>query len=148
MKLAFAMLADSASVSTDGKLSIQGGDIDVIRSLSFPSLHPTLTLVARLVAEPSDRGKELALTIAGTMPQGETWFEATSPPIQWRKPDKLGRPAKYNFVVNLPMLVFPREGMYVIRLLLGGEELISLPLYAERIVPPDAKGKATRKGEG
>jgi len=148
MKLAFAMLADSASVSADGKLSLQGGDIDAVRSVSFPTLHPTLTLVARLVAEPSDRDKSLALTITGSTPQGEPWLQATSSPIPWKKPDKLGRPAKYNFVVNMPMLVFLTEGRYVIRLLLGSEELASLPLYAERVAPPDAKGKVTRKGEG
>lgn len=148
MKLVFAMLADSASTSSDGKLSIQGGDIDSVRSASFPSVHPTLTLVARLVAEPSDRDKTLALDIAGSTPQGETWFQATLPPIPWKKPDKLGRPAKYNVVVNLPMLVFLTEGKYIIRLLLGSEEVVSLPLYAEQVTPPDAKGKTAKKGEG
>ena len=36
MKLAFAMLADSADAAPDGKITVMGGGIDLIRAYSFP----------------------------------------------------------------------------------------------------------------
>jgi hypothetical protein len=35
------------------------------------------------------------------------------------------------FVTDLPLLVVPTEGQYLIRLSLEGKELVSLPLWAE-----------------
>lgn len=147
MKLKFAMLADSAVALPDGKLSIQGGDLDSVFATNFPALHPQLALVVTLVAEPSDRGKELSLSIEGRTPHDEPWFPAISAPIPWREPDTLGRPAKYTFVVSIPMLVLLSAGTYTIRLVVDNDELIALPLYAELNSASESKS-AIKESEG
>jgi hypothetical protein len=130
-------------------VTIIGGGIDVVRASSFPAVHPTLTVVAQLVSESRDRDKRnQVLVLEGTTPQDSQWFHAESPPFSWRRPDKAGRPAKHNFIARLPMLILPMEGEYTIRLLLGSDVLASFPLWADRVVPSEGKGKTAKKGEG
>lgn len=132
MKLVFAMLADSATTSQDGKVSIQGGGINTVSAPTFPAIHPTLALVVKLDGDGSDRPETATtLVVEGRTPQGDLLFQGTSAPIQWRPSDSQGRPANYTFVITVPMLVLPTEGRYTFRVLLGNQELISLPLYAE-----------------
>ena len=147
MKLAFAMLADSASLLPDGKIAIQGGDIDTVRTHSFPALQPTVTLVVKLIAEPSDRNNEIDLTIEGKTPQNETWFPSTSIALPWKDAGTVDRPAKHIVVINLPMLVFLTEGTYIFRLLLGTTELAAVPLYAERLASPDGEDRTLKESE-
>jgi hypothetical protein len=149
MKLVFAMLADYALGLPDGKVIIQGGDIDRLYTSAFPTIHPTLALVVKLAAEAKDRDKhDLRLVIAGAKPDGEEWFRLESPPFSWREPDERGRPAKYSFVTNLPLLVIPTEGEYLIRVLFEGKELASLPLWAELLSTEEIDSESETSGKG
>lgn len=70
MYLAFALLADAANLTADGKLNILGV-FDVLRALQLPAVHPRVHLVARLKARASDAGTHrLALQVTG--PGGTT----------------------------------------------------------------------------
>jgi hypothetical protein len=148
MKLAFAVLADSAEVSAEGKVSIGGGGVDTVRTPGFPSVHPLLVLAVQLISEPSDKGTQgQTLTLEGTTPSNDTWFQAKSGPISWHDPDTSGRPAKYNFIVRLPMLLLPTEGRYTIRLLLGDKELAVFPLWADLVARSDSGTNSETRGQ-
>src|SRR6476469_7430717 len=55
MHMTFALFADAANVSQEGKLNILGV-FDALQVSTLPSLHPRATLVVHLKGSPSDAG--------------------------------------------------------------------------------------------
>lgn len=55
MHVSFALLADAANLSQEGKLNILGV-FDSVQVAAFPSVHPRAALVIRLKGTPSDVG--------------------------------------------------------------------------------------------
>lgn len=138
MKLGFAFLADAAIITPDGKLQVQGGDIDTVYSATFPAAQPTMSLVVKLRADPNDIGHAFVLRLEALAPHNVPWFPPfTAPFTAIPDPANEQRPVKVAFVLNLPLLVFPTAGTYSIRLAVKGEQpgdrfkqLAELPIYA------------------
>ena len=138
MRLAFAILADAAVFTPDGKLQVQGGDLDTVYSTVFPAVQPTMSLAVKLNADSGDISQGFILRLEATTPQDAPWFPAFAVPFT-ANPNPLtgGQPVKVAFVLNLPMLVFPIAGTYKIRLSVKRDQpgerfrlLIELPVYA------------------
>jgi hypothetical protein len=55
MQVSFALFADAANLSQEGKLNVLGV-FDAVHAASFPSIHPRATLVVRLKGSPADAG--------------------------------------------------------------------------------------------
>lgn len=55
MQVSFALFADAANLSQEGKLNILGV-FDSVHVGQFPALHPRATFVVRLKGQPSDVG--------------------------------------------------------------------------------------------
>ncbi len=55
MHVSFALFADAANLSQEGKLNILGV-FDAVHVAAFPSVHPRATLVVRLKGTPADSG--------------------------------------------------------------------------------------------
>lgn len=55
MHVSFALFADAANISQEGKLNVLGV-FDAVHVAQFPALHPRATLVVRLKGSPSDVG--------------------------------------------------------------------------------------------
>ena len=72
MQLAFALFADSANVSVEGKLNILGV-FDALQVASVPTVHPRATLVMRLKGSLDETGHH-KVAMAWTSPEGnELW---------------------------------------------------------------------------
>ncbi len=69
MHVSFALFADAANISQEGKLNILGV-FDALQIGSLPAVHPRATLVVRLKAEEGDAGMH-ALAFAWVGPGGE-----------------------------------------------------------------------------
>ena len=69
MQLAFALLADAANVSVEGKLNILGV-FDALQVASLPTVHPRATLVMRLKGTLDEVGRH-HVAMAWVSPQGE-----------------------------------------------------------------------------
>lgn len=139
MKLGFAMLADAAQASQDGKVSIIGGDFDTIYSASFPAMHPVLTLVLRLDFELSESNREHRMNISLTGPLGRHIVATDPRPFTPTTPDGYRREyLKTVFVVSLNGLVFEQQGQYKIRINVDSTTVGELPLYLERLQSPAA----------
>ena len=148
MRLAFAMFADSADATPEGKVFISGGGLDVLQALSFPATHPVLTLVMQLLVGPEDKDKgEQLVTFEGTTPSGELWLRGESAPLSYREPDAAGRLAKYNFIIKFAMLPLPLEGKYTIRVKVSDQEIATLPLWADLVTPSDGDNQPASQGE-
>jgi hypothetical protein len=72
MQLAFALFADSANVSVEGKLNILGV-FDALQVASVPTVHPRATLVMRLKGTLDETGHH-KVVMSWTSPEGnELW---------------------------------------------------------------------------
>ena len=72
MHVSFALFADAANISQEGKLNILGV-FDAVHVGQLPTLHPRATFVVRIKAHPSDAGDH-AMTLRWINPRGaELW---------------------------------------------------------------------------
>jgi hypothetical protein len=134
MQLAYAIVADAAQVTSDGKVSMLGGGFDTIRVPSLPFIHPTLALVALLDVAKDESNRDHQLRIEFIGPLGSR----PNPPAMSTfrpQPNPAGsdRPIRFQFVANLQGVLFEQFGKHVIRLVVDGEELGIVPLYIEKV---------------
>ena len=124
MEVAFALLADAANVSREGKLNVLGA-FDRIYGSKFPLTWPRMVLVTRFVASAAEFGAEKSLEIVTLDADGKRLGGATG---KMRVPTaQSGRQLKINHV--LPMTVtFPAPGGYSIEILVNGESKATVPL--------------------
>jgi hypothetical protein len=137
MDVAFALLADAANVSREGKLNILGA-FDRIHGSKFPLTWPRMVLVTRFVASAAEYGQEKALEIVTLDADGKRLGGATG---KMRIPQgQAGRQLKINHV--LPMTVtFPAPGTYSVEILVNGEPKAAVPLdVAQRQDAPPPNG--------
>ena len=127
MHVAFALFADAANLSQEGKLNILGV-FDALHAASFPAVHPRVHLVVRLKAQAGDVGTHrLGLQVTG--PGGATL---------------LGHEAQMNIQplptgvsdVDIPLvqafdLPLERPGPHAVLLLLDGRVVAQLPLTVQ-----------------
>jgi hypothetical protein len=72
MRLSFALFADAANLSQEGKLNILGV-FDAVQVAGLPTVHPRAHLVVRLKGGPSDVGSHV-ITLRWLNPSGaELW---------------------------------------------------------------------------
>jgi hypothetical protein len=72
MRLSFALFADAANLSQEGKLNVLGV-FDAVQVAGLPTMHPRAHLVVRLKGGPSDVGSHV-ITLRWLNPAGtELW---------------------------------------------------------------------------
>ncbi len=124
MDVSFALLADAANVSREGKLNILGA-FDRVHGSQFPLTWPRMVLVTRFIASAAEYGQEKSLEIVTLDADGKRLGGATG---KMRVPEgQPGRQLKINHV--LPMTVtFPSPGQYSVEILVNGEPKATVPL--------------------
>ena len=81
MHVSFALFADAANLSQEGKLNILGV-FDAVHVGQFPALHPRATFVVRLKGNPADVGSH-EMTFRWINPRGnELWSSSAQLDIQ------------------------------------------------------------------
>lgn len=75
MHVSFALFADAANISQEGKLNILGV-FDALQVQSVPAVHPRATLVVRIKALPDDAGRHV-LAFAWVGPGGEEMWSSS-----------------------------------------------------------------------
>ena len=133
MDVAFALLADAANVSREGKLNILGA-FDRIHGTQFPITWPRMVLVTRFVASPAEFGAEKALEIVTLDADGKRLGAATGKMTVPQGPS--GRQLKIDHVLPLTM-TFPGPGEYSIEILVNGDPKARVPL--EVLAQPEAQ---------
>ena len=124
MDVAFALLADAANVSREGKLNILGA-FDRIYGSTFPLTWPRMVLITRFVASAAEYGTEKALEIVTLDADGKRLSAATG---KMSLPKgQAGRQLKINHVLPMTM-TFPSPGSYSIEILVNGEPKATVSL--------------------
>ena len=143
MLVNLAVLCDAANVSREGKLNILG-EFDSIHASTFPLSYPTMVLVVRIEAHPTEVGDHLLklqlLDADGrdVVPPLEGGFTTGLAPF-------LGVPVRTApIILQMHGVRFDAPGHYAFELLVDGHHLRSIPLHIvaglEEDDEPDAFG--------
>ena len=124
MEVAFALLADAANVSREGKLNILGA-FDRIYGTKFPLHWPRMVLVTRFEASAAEFGSEKSLEIVTMDADGKQLGKASGKMKIGE--GRSGRQIKINHVLPMGM-TFPAAGEYSIEILVNGEPKATVPL--------------------
>ncbi|MCH8007999.1 MAG: hypothetical protein IIC91_03975 [Chloroflexi bacterium] len=124
MEVAFAMLADAANISREGKLNILGA-FDRIYGTKFPLHWPRMVLVTRFEASAAEFGSEKSLEIITMDADGKKLGKASGKMKIGE--GRTGRQIKINHVLPMGM-TFPAPGEYSIEILVNGESKATVPL--------------------
>lgn len=144
MDVAFALLADAANVSREGKLNVLGA-FDRVHGATFPLTWPRMVLVTRFVASAAEYGQEKSIEIVTLDADGKRLGQATG---KMKVPQgQAGRQLKINHV--LPMTVtFPGPGQYSIEILVNGEPKAAVPLeVVQREQPQNGQVEGEQQAE-
>jgi hypothetical protein len=129
MELKFALLADWAGETREGKLVISG-EFDLITAANAPAVHPSLFLVARLhanVAEGSSHKLDLRL-IGPTQQEHQRLKDF---PVKF-SPGGPGRPLRGQLLVKISPLNLPRFGKYHIEIRIDNRLMDTVPFELRR----------------
>jgi len=139
MQLEYAFLADSAQVSSDGKVFVLGGGIDRIFSKQFPATHPYMSLVVKIQLHSAEcereHGLEVELWDPDGNPMGGKVAGTFSAPRQPR-----GRPSFVQLVMNVLNAEFRVPGDYAFQVVVDGQLLKTLPIHVELLQEGQAGG--------
>jgi hypothetical protein len=124
MHVAFALFADAANLSQEGKLNILGV-FDALQVATLPALHPRATLVVHLKGSPAD---------AGTHRVSLQWVSPSGSEL-WSSDGELGVSAPPASVVEMDFpliaqldLPLDLPGGYLMRVGLDGETHAEVPV--------------------
>ncbi len=131
MHVTFALFADAANVSQEGKLNILGV-FDALQVGSLPALHPRATLVVHLKGSPSDAGPHrVALQ----------WMSPSGAEL-WSSDGELGvgQPPSGVLDMDFPLIAqldlpLDMAGGYVMRVGLNGAMHAEIPLQVRSAQP-------------
>lgn len=131
MHVSFALFADAANISQEGKLNILGV-FDALHVQQLPAVHPRATMVVRLKALPDDVGRH-TLAFVWLGPEGdEMWssqgeLEVGAPPSDAEELD-----VPVIAAIDLPI---QSPGSHVMRIALDGDLCAELVLHVRAGAP-------------
>jgi hypothetical protein len=131
MIVSFALFADAANLSQEGKLNILGV-FDAVQVGQMPALHPRAHLVVRLKGTPADVGTH-RVALRWINPAGsELWssegqVELSTPPQPVTEVD-----IPLIAAIDLPLDV---PGAYMMQIAVNDEPRADVPLYVRSVAP-------------
>ena len=132
MRIAFALFADGANLSQEGKLNILGV-FDAVQVGTLPTVHPRAHLVVRLTGTRDDVGTH-PMTLNWKNPDG-TILWSTSGEFRVEGPPPGVEEMELPFIAALD-LPLDRAGAFALGIKLGDREVASVPLQVRSAAPP------------
>lgn len=126
MNIVFAVLADSANISREGKLNILGNFANINAS-AFPIRHPEMQLVLRMQASPAEIGMKKKMEMQLLDEDGEKISGFTAD-FEVPKKGKPGELVNVQTIIRMVDTVFPKAGRYAIYVLIDGKTEATVPL--------------------
>jgi hypothetical protein len=131
MRLAYAFIAHAAEFTpNDGRLWVLGGDFDTITAAEIPAIHSVMTLVVKLLVQPTECQREHRLRIELIDSDGARVHpEIGGPFMPSVRQDYPHRPVGVGMALTFLQLRLPHYGDYAFHILVDDLELGTLPLY-------------------
>lgn len=136
MRVSFAHICDYASVSREGKLSVNG-IFSFIGAQTFPVQHPLLYLVFELDLSSSELNAEYECKVKLQGPDGPEIFSAT---LKFRVGGSArpGERPKVPQIIPIGGLILPGPGMHQFSIWVNGAHKFDVPFVVTKV---DAKGQ-------
>ena len=136
MQVSFALFADAANLSQEGKLNILGV-FDAVQVAQLPTVHPRAHLVLRLKGTRADVGAH-RMTMRWVDPAGRELVSSTGELNVGTPPGGLND-------IDVPLIAtldLPLEqaGLYTLAILLDDEPMVTVPLQVRGGAPPMPAG--------
>ena len=129
MDLDYALLAQNAEFTPDGRLHVFGGSVEHYAAAGFPSTGASLVLVLRLLARGNEHVSEHTLNLELRGPDGKPVNKPRPVKFRFNPPqDDPPRRGSYFAVIGLQEAVFPAPGEYQLRISVDDQRVKSLPL--------------------
>jgi Family of unknown function (DUF6941) len=130
MEIDFAVVADYAAVTSDGKLVV-AGIFDRITAPDMPAVHPTMSLAFRVTMDPGSPSlHRVEVHLVG--PDGSDVLPPFHGEMRAFSADA-SSPRGAQFVLSLPGVRFQMWGLYTVHVSIDGQHLRTVPF---RIVQP------------
>ena len=136
MQVAFALFADAANLSQEGKLNIMGV-FDALPVGSLPAVHPRAHLVVRLKGDVSDVGRH-TVTLRWVNSQGNELWTSTGDL-------NVGQPPTGVVEMDLPLIAqidLPIDAAGVYRMTVSLDDLQSAEVLVQVRVAPQMRAPA------
>ena len=131
MHIAFALFADAANLSQEGKLNILGV-FDTLHVAQLPTIHPRASLVVRVKGTTADVGSHV-LGMSWVNPSGkEVWASQGELGVGTPPPGVVDLDFPLIAAIDLPL---DQPGAYTMRLSIDGEVATDLPLLVRGSAP-------------
>ena len=125
MHVSFALFADAANISQEGKLNILGV-FDALQVATVPAVHPRATMIVRLKALPGDSGRH-TLAFGWFGPNGdEIWSSSGELEVGTPPPGATELDVPVIAAIDLPI---QEAGTHVMRVVLDGDACAELLLH-------------------
>jgi len=125
MDVTFAVLADGANVTQDGKLNILG-IFNALGASQFPAVHPQMFLVMRFEATRAEEGKTKKIEIQLADGDGGKLFTVGANLVV--PTGTPGSAIRMNHILGMNGVQFPRPGDYVFNVLVGDDQKAAVDL--------------------
>jgi hypothetical protein len=123
--ISFAVFADAANLSQEGKLNVLG-IFDALHVSAFPSMHPRAHFVVRVKGSPADSGTH-QLTFRWVNPRdAELWTSSGELAVEAGPTAALEMDLPIIAVVDLPL---DAAGQYTMRVELDGEPVARTSVF-------------------
>jgi hypothetical protein len=125
MDVSFALFADAANLSQEGKLNILGV-FDAVHVATVPAVHPRATIVVRLKGHAGDAGTH-TLTLRWHNPRGVVLWQSDAE-LGFADPPPGANEADLPIIgaVDLPI---DGAGVFHLAIVLDGEDRLQVPLH-------------------
>ena len=131
MHVSFALFADAANLSQEGKLNILGV-FDAVQVGQTPAIHPRAHLVVRLKGTPHDAGSH-GMTLRWINPRGDELWSSTGQ-------IEVGAPPASVAEMDLPIIAsvdlpLDQVGIFTMEVLIDNEEAATVDLQVRTGAP-------------
>ena len=133
MKVKFAVLADYANITREGKLNVLG-IFDVINAPSFPVVLPPFYVVVSYEADAAEFGSQKNIEIVLCDDDGNALLRMKQV-LQVVRPNRTGVPFTQNQIAGIIGFPFKKSGGYQFDILVNGEPKEQISLRVDEVKP-------------
>jgi hypothetical protein len=132
MRISFALFADAANLSQEGKLNVLGV-FDAVQVGQLPTIHPRAHVVARITGTRGDAGVHV-MTLTWRSPSGEViWTSNGELRIEQAPTGVEEMDLPFIAALDLPL---DQPGKFALSIDIGGQQMANVPLQVRSAAPP------------
>jgi len=136
MRIAYALLAQAAEFTPDGRLYCMSGDLESLNVQSVPVMLPMLVVLAKFIVDAPESGRPHLIRLAAFGPDNTRLPIGMETPLV---PPAANAESKVGICINIANVELPAAGQYIFRLEMDNIEVARLPLFIRVALGPPSQ---------